>query len=78
VTWTSPNAHRLDVPVAPERDRFGRAQTARLLPPDERGVHKWNANPFDIEVNRAGRGEEDGAAYLLPFWLGRHHGFITD
>lgn len=78
VTWTSPNAHRLDVPVAPERDRFGRAQAARLLPPDERGVHKWNANPFDLEVNREGRGEEDGAAYLLPFWLGRHHGFITD
>jgi hypothetical protein len=78
VKWTVPNAHRLDVPVAPEKDRFGRAETTRLLPPDERGVHKWNANPFDLETARAGQGEEDGAAFLLPFWLGRHHGFILE
>jgi hypothetical protein len=78
VTWTAPNAHRLDVPVAPEKDRFGRAQTTRLLPPDERGVHKWNANPFDLEVGREGRGEEDGSAFLLPFWLGRYHGFVLE
>ena len=78
VTWTVPNAHRLDVPLAPEKDRFGRAETTRLLPPDERGVHKWNANVFDLDTARGGRGEEDGSAFLLPFWLGRYHGFITD
>ena len=46
-------------------------------PPDERAVHKWNTNPFVLEGGREGRGEEDGAAYLLPYWLGRYHGFIT-
>jgi hypothetical protein len=78
VTWSVPHANRLDLPPAPEKDRFGRSETTRLLPPDERGVHKWNANPFDIEAGRAGRGEEDGAAFLLPFWLGRYHGFILE
>jgi hypothetical protein len=78
VTWTVPLAHRLDLPRAPDQDRFGRAQTTRLLPPDERGVHKWNANPFVIEGGREGLGEEDGAAYLLPYWLGRYCGFIVE
>ena len=78
VTWTVPLGSRLDVPPAPEKDRFGRVQTTRLLAPDERGVHKWNANPFVVEGGREGRGEEDGAAYLLPYWLGRYHGFIAE
>jgi hypothetical protein len=76
VTWTMPVGRRLDVPPAPERDRFCRAQTTRLLAPDERAVHKWNANPFVVEGGREGRGEEDGAAYLLPYWLGRYYGFV--
>jgi hypothetical protein len=76
VTWTMPVGRRLDVAPAPERDRFGRAQATRLLAPDERAVHKWNANPFVVEGGREGRGEEDGAAYLLPYWLGRYYGFV--
>lgn len=78
VAWTMPFGRRLDLPPAPENDRFGRAQTTRLLPPDERGVHKWNANPFVVEGGREGRAEEDGAAFLLPYWLGRYHGFIGE
>jgi hypothetical protein len=47
-----------------------------LLPPDERPVMKWNSNPFDIDGGSDGRGEDDGAAFLLPYWMGRYHGML--
>ncbi len=78
VTWTVRNGQRLDVPRAPEKDRHGRPETTRLLPPDERHVQKWNSNPFELDGGKGGRGEDDGAAYLLPYWLGRHYGYIAD
>jgi hypothetical protein len=37
---------------------------------------KWNSNPFDMDGGSDGRGEDDGAAFLLPYWLGRHHGLL--
>jgi len=78
MTWSVRNGHRLDVPRARENDRHGRPQTTRLLAPDERRVQKWNSNPFELDGGRGGRGEDDGAAYLLPYWLGRYYGYITD
>ena len=44
-----------------------------LLPPDERPTMRWNANPFVVDGGRGGRAEDDGAAFLLPYWLGRYH-----
>jgi hypothetical protein len=78
VTWSAHNGHRLDVPRAQDDDRHGRPQTLRLLPPDERHVQKWNSNPFELDGGRGGRGEDDGAAFLLPYWFGRYYGYITD
>jgi hypothetical protein len=49
---------------------------APLLPPDERPVMKWNSNPFQIDGGSDGRGEDDGAAFLLPYWMGRYHAFL--
>jgi hypothetical protein len=37
---------------------------------------RWNANPFVVDGGKGGRSEDDGAAYLLPYWLGRYHKFI--
>ncbi len=77
VTWSIQNARRRDVPLAAERDRRGKLQTTRLLPPDERRVQRWNANPFELDGGDGGHGEDDGAAYLLPYWMGRYYGFIA-
>jgi hypothetical protein len=55
---------------------FKRRQAVTLLPPDERPVMKWNSNPFDIDGGSDGRGEDDGAAFLLPYWMGRYHGYL--
>lgn len=73
VEWTVNNSNRGDIDMDPAADRFQHRQARILLPPDERPVMKWNANPFDIDGGSDGRGEDDGAALLLPYWMGRYH-----
>jgi hypothetical protein len=74
--WSVKNSHRHDVPLDASPERHDRVQTSRLLPPDERRVMKWNGNPFQLDDQAAGRGEDDGAFVLLPYWMGRYHGFL--
>jgi len=77
IKWSVKNSHRHDVPLDTSPERHSRVQTTRLLPPDERRVMKWNSNPFQLDDQSAGRGEDDGAFFLLPYWLGRYHGFLS-
>jgi hypothetical protein len=76
IKWSVKNSHRHDVPLDTSPERHDRVQTSRLLPPDERRVMKWNGNPFQLDDDAAGRGEDDGAFFLLPYWMGRYHGFL--
>ena len=76
IEWTVRNSHRHDLVWAPVRDRFGARETLTLLPPDERPVSKWNGNPFVVDGGAGGHGEDDGAAFLLPYWMGRYHRFL--
>jgi hypothetical protein len=73
IEWTVNNSNRGDIDMDSAVDRFQHRQARVLLPPDERPVMKWNANPFDIDGGSDGRGEDDGAAFLLPYWMGRYH-----
>jgi hypothetical protein len=77
IKWSVKNSQRHDVPLDTSPERHDRVQTSRLLPPDERRVMKWNGNPFQLDDDAAGRGEDDGAFFLLPYWMGRYHGFLT-
>jgi len=77
IEYTVQNSNRPDVIWAAGRDRFRRREALNLLPPDERPVMKWNGNPFVVDGGSSGHGEDDGAAFLLPYWMGRYHGFIT-
>ena len=76
IEWTVKNSHRGGVTMDRTTDRFQRRQAMTLLPPDERPVMKWNSNPFDIDGGSDGRGEDDGAAFLLPYWMGRYQGLL--
>jgi hypothetical protein len=76
IHWTVKNSHRADIEWSPVVDRFGKPEALTLLPPDERPVMRWNANPFVIDGGNGGRSEDDGAAFLLPYWLGRYHKFL--
>ena len=73
IAWTVKNSHRPDLVLDAGPDRFRHPQTNTLLPPDERPVSKWNGNPFVIDGGNGGRSEDDGAFFLLPYWLGRYH-----
>lgn len=76
IHWDVKNSHRADIVWSTTPDRFGKREALTLLPPDERPVMRWNANPFVVDGGRGGRSEDDGAAFLLPYWLGRYHKFI--
>lgn len=77
VKWSYDNLSRPDVVLDPALDRFRRVQSQNWLPPDERAVMKWNGNPFQLQGGRHGLGEDDGGFYILPYWLGRYHRFIS-
>ncbi len=76
--WRQQNSHRADVVFAPRVNRFGRRVLLQSLPADEYTFAKWNADPLVPDGGGDGRGEDDGAAYLLPYWMGRYHGLITE
>ena len=39
---------------------------------------KWNGNPYQPDGGTPeGRSEEDGGAWLLPYWMGRYYGMIA-
>ena len=77
IDWIVRNSHRADIVWASHQDRHGRREALTLLAPDERRVMKWNGNPFVVDGGDGGRSEDDGAAFLLPYWMGRYHGFLS-
>ncbi len=76
--WGVSNSHRADVTFATRKNRFNVPVITRVLPADERQFVKWNRDPYLPDDAGDGRYEDDGAAYLLPYWMGRYHGFITE
>jgi hypothetical protein len=72
------NSHRADVVFDVRADRFGHRQLAHVLPADERHVAKWNQNPYIPDSGGDGTHEDDGAAWLLPYWMARYHRFVTE
>jgi hypothetical protein len=78
IKWTVDNSHRLDVPIDPMHDRFDRRQALIVLPYDELPMSKWNGNPYSLTGGNGGRTEDDGAYFLLPYWMGRYHKLIGE
>lgn len=76
IEWTVRNSNRADLHPTSDKDRFRQQQFVELLPPDERPVMRWNSNPFRVDGGNGGRAEDDGAAYLLPYWMGRFYGYV--
>ncbi len=76
IEWGVRNSHRIDVRLQNETDRHGHPQLTEVPAPDERPVEKWNSNPYRPDGGGGGSGEDDGAYFLLPYWLGRYHGWV--
>jgi hypothetical protein len=76
--WTMTNSLRADVTFDLQPDRSGRRQLTRALPPNETHVAKWNHNPYIPDGGSGGAREEDGAFWLLPYWMARYHGILRE
>lgn len=76
VQWSTKNSHRHDVLFSPELDRFGLRQLTQTLAPDERTFFRWNGNPYIPDHAGEGRSEADSGFFLLPYWMGRYHGWL--
>ena len=73
IDWRVENSFRWDIKINPLNDRFGNLQSAVPVPINERAVSKWNSNPYRLDTGGRGFGEDDGAYFLLPYWMGRYH-----
>jgi hypothetical protein len=78
IDWTVHNSHRHDVRVQTAAAGRTRTQLDRVLPASERRLARWNGNPWTPDGDGAGRLEHDGAAWLLAYWLGVHHGYLPN
>jgi hypothetical protein len=78
IEWNVKNSVRVDVPIDPMPDRQGQRQALVVLPYDELAMTKWNGNPFRLDDGADGKREDDGAYFLLPYWMGRYHRLIDE
>lgn len=71
------NTTRLDVGLrhAPGGGR-NRTSTDRVLPASERRVMRWNGSPWEAVSGGGAASEEEGTAFLLPYWMGVWAGYI--
>jgi hypothetical protein len=76
IEWSVRNSHRIDVHLQKEKDRHNHPQLTEVLAPDELPVEKWNSNPYHPDGGADGHGEDDGAYFLLPYWMGRYHDWV--
>ena len=80
IDWQTNTSHRADVTL--RRTEFeGRvkAETTVALPASERRLMRWNGNPYETDGGSPdGLEEEDGSAWLLPYWMGRYHKLIAE
>ncbi len=76
IHWGVENSHRQDLRMVAESDRHGEKTADRVLAPDERRMHKWNGNPYVADEKGNGESEEAPTFFLLPYWMGRYHGYL--
>ena len=79
IDWPIANSQRADVRLNPEPNRnlqYG-TQSATVLPANERGQYRWNADPYALDTPGVGLDEYEPGAWLLPYWLARAAGLIA-
>ena len=75
VNWRVDNSKREDIRLVrvPE---FESVQTNRILPASERGIMRWDKNPWVAVQGDGGHSERCPSYWLLPYWMGRYYGYI--
>lgn len=75
VQWTVDNRRREDVRIV-HRPAIDRPQLNRILPVSERGLMRWDGNPYNFVQGENGMSESSGVFWLLPYWMGRYYCYI--
>ncbi len=79
IQWEIDNSFRDDIDLvrSPMQEPL---QTSRMLPASERGVMRWDKNPWAVISgdfsDPDGTLESSGVFWLLPYWMGRYCGYI--
>ncbi len=76
IRWTVDNSHREDITLT-HKPILEDVETSRLLPPGERGIMRWDKNPWKAVQGDGGRTEASPTFWLLPYWMGRYYGYIN-
>jgi hypothetical protein len=70
IRWSIKNSQRKDLTFL--QPNFREQFTSTLLTPEEQPIHRYNANPFELDSGSNGTEELSGAEYLLPYWMARY------
>ena len=76
IRWKTTNSNRIDIRMNRSPDRHGKNFLVRVLPPDERPLHKHNGNPYVSDGGDA-RQLMEPTYWLLPYWLGVYYNYIS-
>ncbi|MCC7333881.1 MAG: hypothetical protein IT422_02220 [Pirellulaceae bacterium] len=79
--WAHDNSHRIDILSLPQkylgqRRPTGYRNNGKVIPVDESFSEHLNHSPWALNTGGDGRSLGDGTVYLLPYYMGRYHGFI--
>lgn len=85
VDWPMSNAHRLDVSLLPShvrepgrRNGLGGGLDRRPFRIDEQYLASWGHDPWQLKSGGSGRTLNPPTPYLLAYYLGLAHGFLTE
>jgi hypothetical protein len=77
IAWGFRNSARTDIVTLRESGAArGYRVNGKVVPIDERYVNHWNHDPWRLDQQGDGRSLGDGAAYLLPYYLGLYAGLV--
>lgn len=77
VHWRVTNSHRGDIQKI--EPNFRNQTIAEVLSPDELPINRHNANRFQLDGGDGGASEYSaGDIWLLPYWMGRYLGVISE
>ena len=88
IGWGHQNSHRLDLlrlppqqssePYEEHRANRGYRVNGKVLPVSERFFHHWNTDPWNLDYGGNGSSLGSGTVFLLPYYMGLYHGFISN
>ncbi len=76
--WRYDNSHRKDYAIDKVQDRFDQLQFTAVPPYDEIRTMKWNGNPYVVVGGSSGSAAQAPWPWLLPYWMLRYYGALTD